>query len=56
MLPNLACHSNNLAHIYRADLFPSRPGILQSGPSRAADQVISPVVQTWRPRFAKPVF
>ena len=36
-------------HIYRADLFPPRPGILQSGPSRAADQVISPVVQTWRP-------
>ncbi len=33
-----------------------RPGILQSGPSRAADGVLSPVVQTWGPRFAKPVF
>ena len=31
-------------HIYRADPFPPRPGILQSGPSRAADQVISPVI------------
>ena len=42
--------------IYWADPFPPRPGILQSGPPRAADQVISPVVPTWRPRFAKPVF
>ena len=35
---------------------PPRPGILQSGPSRPADQVISLVVQPWRPRFGQPVF
>ena len=27
-----------------------------TGPSRAADGVLSPVVQTWGPRFAQPVF
>ena len=33
----------------------ARRGILRAGPPRAANQVLSPVVQTWRPRFAQPV-
>ena len=35
---------------YQADLERS------AGPPRASDGVLSPVVQTWRPRFAQPVF
>ena len=31
----------------------ARRGILRTGPPRAADGVLSPMVQTWRPRFAQ---
>ena len=33
----------------------ARRGILRTGPPRAADGVLSPVVQAWGPRFAQPV-
>ena len=40
-----------------AQLHPHRPtGDPADGLARAADGVLSPVVQAWRPRFAQPVF